>query len=276
MRRRSRRHAPFWRRSTRSACSARLRRTSRLPEWTRDPRRRRPKRSCKSKDLRLLAHLATAVLRTDGLPAFAETLTIASRWLELYWRDTYPRIDEDAIFRRNALNCFADPIAVIDGVRRAPLVSSPQHGTYSLRDVEIAGAVSCRPTMARRRLSRRRVDAAFAAASHDDLARLQGSVAGALAALARIDTRMSEGGVNASPGFAPLRLAAREDRPVAAKAPGAGRRQRRRGGGRRRRRGAGRGHGGGGRDQVARRTPSGRSRPWPTSSVAPSRRVRSR
>src|SRR5437867_3175418 len=63
---------------------------------------------CRSRDLRLLAYLGSALLRTDGLPAFAETLTIASQWLETYWRETYPRIDEDAILRRNALNCFAD------------------------------------------------------------------------------------------------------------------------------------------------------------------------
>ena len=42
----------------------------------------------KSKDLRLLAHLGTAVLRTDGLPAFAETLKVAAQWLETYWSET--------------------------------------------------------------------------------------------------------------------------------------------------------------------------------------------
>ena len=72
----------------------------------------------KSKDLRLLAHLGTALLRTDGLPAFAETLNVASQWLETHWSQIYPLVDEDAILRRNALNCFADPMAVVDGLRR--------------------------------------------------------------------------------------------------------------------------------------------------------------
>jgi type VI secretion system protein ImpA len=39
----------------------------------------------KSKDLRLLAYLGTAALRTDGLPAFVDTLKAASEWLNTYW-----------------------------------------------------------------------------------------------------------------------------------------------------------------------------------------------
>src|ERR1051325_7578211 len=39
----------------------------------------------RSKDLRLLAHLGTALLRTDGLPAFSDTLAVASNWLTQYW-----------------------------------------------------------------------------------------------------------------------------------------------------------------------------------------------
>ena len=37
----------------------------------------------KSKDLRLLAYLGTALLRTDGLPSFATVLTTATTWLEI-------------------------------------------------------------------------------------------------------------------------------------------------------------------------------------------------
>ena len=51
-----------------------------VPEWS-TIASRATEALCKSKDLRLLAYLGSAVLRTDGLPAFAETLTIASAWL---------------------------------------------------------------------------------------------------------------------------------------------------------------------------------------------------
>src|SRR5262245_11285852 len=92
----------------------------------------------KSKDLRLLAHLGAALLRTDGLPAFTATLNAASQWLESYWTQVYPLVDEDAIVRRSALNNFADPMAILDRLRRTPLVSSRQHGKFSLRDIDIA------------------------------------------------------------------------------------------------------------------------------------------
>jgi type VI secretion system protein ImpA len=145
----------------------------------------------KSKDLRLLAHLGTALLRTDGLPAFSETLMVASRWLTTYWAETYPLVDEDAILRRNALNCFADPMAVVDGVRRAPLVRDRQHGTFSLREID--GDVRPDPGQ---------VDAAFGAMPLDELMALQQSVVSARQALQTIDAKMrEESGAEAAPAF---------------------------------------------------------------------------
>src|SRR5262245_22944167 len=100
----------------------------------------------KTKDLRVLSYLATAFLRTNGLPEFTQTLTVASKWLEAYWQEVYPLIDEDLITRRNALNCFADPMAVVDRVWRVPLVTSKQHRRWSLRDLDIiAGRVQPGP-----------------------------------------------------------------------------------------------------------------------------------
>ncbi len=147
---------------------------------------------CRSKDLRLLAHLGCALLRTDGLDAFTGTLEIAAAWLDDFWDDAYPQIDDDAILRRNALNAFADPIAVLDGVRRLPLASSRQHGTFSLRDIESAMDAAPR-------------DRAFAAMSRQDVSSLQQAVVRALGALKRIEVRMREGaGADAAPAFDPL------------------------------------------------------------------------
>jgi type VI secretion system protein ImpA len=153
----------------------------------------------KSKDLRLLAHLASAVLRTDGLPAFAETLTVAAEWLGRYWNQVYPLVDEDAILRRSALNCFADQMAVIDGLRRTPLVDSRQHGRFSLRDFDVASG-QLQPAPAEVRPDEARINAAFAAMPLEDLTRMQHSAAAALAALQRIDSLMRDGG---GPGAAP-------------------------------------------------------------------------
>jgi type VI secretion system protein ImpA len=153
----------------------------------------------KSKDLRLLAHLASAVLRTDGLPAFAETLAIAAEWLARYWNQVYPLVDEDPILRRSALNCFADQMAIVDGVRRTPLVDNRQHGRYSLRDFDIASG-QLQPGPAESRPDEARINAAFAAMPLEELTRMQQSAAGALAALQRIESLMRDGG---GPGAAP-------------------------------------------------------------------------
>jgi type VI secretion system protein ImpA len=91
----------------------------------------------KSKDFRLLTHLASAVLRTDGFTAFVETLTVGARWLELWIDAVYPLVDEDGILRRSSLNGFADRMAMVDGVRRAPVLAHRQLGSVSIRDIEI-------------------------------------------------------------------------------------------------------------------------------------------
>lgn len=155
----------------------------------------------KSKDLRLLAHLGTALLRTDGLSAFNETLKVASHWLEAYWAETYPRVDEDAIVRRSALNCFADQIAVIDGLRRAPLVNDRVMGRFSLRDIEIATGVITAAD-GEPKPDEALIKAAFAAMPLEELQALGHSVSSASAAIKSIDARMrSDGGTEGAPSF---------------------------------------------------------------------------
>jgi len=157
-----------------------------------------------SKDLRLLAHLGTALLRTDGFPSFAETLKVASSWLESYWAQVYPLVEEDGIFRRNALNCLADPVAVVDGLRRVPLVSSRQHGRFSLRDIDIAAGVVT-PTDSEPRPDNAQIGAAFGAMPIADLQGLLAQASGALESVLAIDAAMRrEVGVEAAPSFDPL------------------------------------------------------------------------
>jgi type VI secretion system protein ImpA len=154
-----------------------------------------------SKDLRLLAHLGAASLRLEGIPAFVETLTVASSWLQSYWKQVYPLVDEDAIFRQNALNCFADPVAVIDGLRRAPLVSHRQHGRFSVRDLDIAAGQTA-PSRDEARPDEAQINAAFAATSIDELKSLQSTLDGALTAVGAIGGAMSDAaGSELAPNF---------------------------------------------------------------------------
>jgi type VI secretion system protein ImpA len=158
----------------------------------------------RSKDLRLLVYLGAASLRTDGVGPFSRTLEVAAHWLQSYWAQTYPLIDEDAMLRRNALNCFADPMAVVEAVRRTPLVRSRQHGTFSLRDIDVATGQTP-PAPGETPADVQRIDAAFSDTPLDQLEALQQSVASALSSLKAIDATMSEqGGPEAQPEFGPL------------------------------------------------------------------------
>jgi type VI secretion system protein ImpA len=173
------------------------------PQWA-EIRAKSLEALARSKDIRLLAHLGTALLRTDGLGAFAETLVVASGWLQTYWAGIHPQVDEDAILRRNALNYFADPMAVIDGVRRAPLVRSRQHGTVTLRDIDIATG-QIQPGEKDLRRDESQINAAFSEMPLEELQQLQQRVADALAAVQRIDATMSErAGAESVPDLAPL------------------------------------------------------------------------
>ena len=173
------------------------------PQWG-DIKNRAIEALAKSKDLRVLAFLGSAVLRTDGFPAFSDTLNVAARWLDMYWSQIHPVVSEDAILRRNALNCFADPMGVVDGLRRLPLVTSRVHGTFSLRDLDIAsGQVAAKDGDPRP--SEDQINAAFAEMPLEELAALHESMVQAQAALKSIDNHMREAaGSEATPQFDPL------------------------------------------------------------------------
>ena len=173
------------------------------PEWV-EIRDKALEALARSKDLRLLATLGTALLRTDGVPAFSDTLNVAAHWLDTFWSQAYPLVDEDAVLRRNALNCFADPMAVVDALRRVPLVRSRQHGTLSLRSVDIA-THQLAPEKEEAQVDEKQVTAAFGSMPIAELAHLHESVANAGAALKKIDTKMRDAaGTEATPSFEAL------------------------------------------------------------------------
>jgi len=157
-----------------------------------------------SKDFRLLAHFGAAVLRTEGLPAFLDTLSVAAHWLNEYWPQVYPLVDDDAILRKNAINSFADRMAIVDGVRRLPILRHAVLGTFTLRDFEIATGQVAKPE-GEEVPEESAIRAVLAASPAADLTALQSSVIAALEALKAIETKMrEEGGSEAAPTFDPL------------------------------------------------------------------------
>jgi type VI secretion system protein ImpA len=155
-----------------------------------------------SKDYRLLGHLAAAALRVDSLPAFCSIVKAAAQWLETHWDAVHPRLDDDAIMRKNALNCLADRMAIVDALRRQPLVTNPQLGSYSLRDYEIATGQFTPPESEAKTVSESEINAAFTAASAEELIAMRDELQAAIAAVKAIDAKMrNEGGSEAAPAL---------------------------------------------------------------------------
>ena len=169
------------------------------PDW-REIREKSVQALAQSKDFRLLAHLAASDIRLQGgLPALVGLLDVAAQWIDQYWDGVYPPIDDDAIFRRNALNSFADRFAIVDALRRLPLVSHPQLGKASLRDIEGAGEASAEADGASGGVQ---VAGIFASADTADLTTLRQQAKAAIASLKLIDIRMRDaGGSEAAPDF---------------------------------------------------------------------------
>jgi type VI secretion system protein ImpA len=180
--------------------------TTALPqvEW-RDIKDRSVEALGKSKDLRLLAHYAAASLRVDGWPGFLGALTAASGWVKDHWEQVYPRITDDAILRKNALNCFADRMAILDGVRRTPFVVNRQIGAYSLRDLDIALGQQAPTDADTTPATQEQISAAMTAAPVEELQSFDAALAPAIDGLKSIDAAMrNSGGSAAAPDFDPL------------------------------------------------------------------------
>jgi type VI secretion system protein ImpA len=159
----------------------------------------------KSKDFRLLAHLSSAVIRTDGIATFVETLSVGARWLEQWVDAVFPLIDEDGILRRSALNGFADRMAVVDGVRRAPLLTHRQLGSVSIRDIEIVTGHLIPAEGETGTVTEAQLEGLFAATPVEELRALRDQLNEAVTSLKSMEQAVSvRSGAQAAPDFSTL------------------------------------------------------------------------
>lgn len=155
-----------------------------------------------SKDLRVLAHFGAAQLWLGGLVPFCETLRIAAGWLGTWSDAVYPRVDEDIHFRTNALNNFNDRLAIVDALRRTPLISTRSTGAISLRHIELASGALPASKQDGVPVKEGEINAAFGAAPLAEMRVQAVAVKQALDSLTQIDTQMfAAGGVEATPNF---------------------------------------------------------------------------
>ncbi len=158
-----------------------------------------------SKDFRLLTHLGCAVIRTGGLAEFAPILEAGAQWLQTWWAEVYPRVDDDAILRKNALNGFADRMAIVDGLRRAPLLRHRLLGSFSIRDIEIANGQAQPAEGETQTLDLTQLNAVLTDTDLEELKALHTRFKVSLASLQSIEAAMRDhGGSEASPDFALL------------------------------------------------------------------------
>jgi type VI secretion system protein ImpA len=96
----------------------------------------------RTRDLRVLVHLAVARLHLNGLPAYVDLLVAAHTLLETRWDTVHPQLDpeddNDPTLRANALLRFGHPTLVLKVLRTLPLAGTPRTGQFSWRDVAIA------------------------------------------------------------------------------------------------------------------------------------------
>lgn len=111
------------------------------PDW-KEVKRKALSLFKRSKDMRVTAHLARAVLKLDGLPDFADALKLMRGLVEQYWDTVQPQLDpedgNDPTFRVNTLASLCDSETTLSLLRNAPLVRSRQLGIFSLHDIQRA------------------------------------------------------------------------------------------------------------------------------------------
>ena len=96
----------------------------------------------RTKDMRVLTHLARAKLNMEGLIAFQQAIHLLRQYLETFWDSVHPELDhddnDDPTYRTNTLISYCDEDAILKELKDAPIVSSRAVGQFSLRDVQRA------------------------------------------------------------------------------------------------------------------------------------------
>jgi type VI secretion system protein ImpA len=111
------------------------------PNWL-DVRRLGMDLAERTRDLRVACTLALGLLKTEGLPAFAEGLALVRGYLERLWPTLHPQLDpednNDPTVRVNTVSSLTDKVTTVDSLRATPMVESRLLGRFSLQDIEIS------------------------------------------------------------------------------------------------------------------------------------------
>ena len=134
----------------------------------------------RTRDLRVMVLLAMTRLNLTGLPAFAEVVGQIRQQVEERWDTVHPQLDpeddNDPTLRANALFRLQDPSWVMRVLRDIPLVTTPQTGPVSWRDISIfEGTIEVEEGVEKR--TEAFIRGAFGKANAERFAALSGGVA---------------------------------------------------------------------------------------------------
>lgn len=96
----------------------------------------------RTRDLRLAALLTRSLLATDGFSGLRDGLALIAGYIKDFWESVHPQLSpadgNDPTIRVTAMLSLCDVEATLYWVDRAALVSHPQAGAFSKRDIDIA------------------------------------------------------------------------------------------------------------------------------------------
>jgi type VI secretion system protein ImpA len=100
----------------------------------------------RTRDLRVLGHLAVAELHLSGLAGFVGVLAMIRQLLESRWGLVHPQLDpeddNDPTLRANALLQLKEPVRVLRVIRDMPIAMSRRDGPVSWRTIGLStGAI---------------------------------------------------------------------------------------------------------------------------------------
>ncbi|MER2526587.1 MAG: type VI secretion system protein TssA [Candidatus Competibacter denitrificans] len=177
----------------------------------------------RTRDLRVAVYLARASLHADGLPGFADGLSLVQGLLERFWEGVHPQLDpddgNDPMLRVNTIVALCDPETTLRGLRETPLVSTRAFGRLNLRDIQVASGalIPVGSNDQEGGPTRAAVDGAFQEADLEALQATAGTVTAAIERTQRIEAVLTEQvGVSQAPDMSALTDVLREMRQVLA------------------------------------------------------------
>jgi type VI secretion system protein ImpA len=178
------------------------------PDW-RELKKQSLQILAKSKDLRAAVYLTRALIHTDGFTGLAEGLALIKGLLDNFWESVHPQLDpddnNDPTIRINTLINICDPFDYLSGINKVPVVVSTVMGSFSYRDIQIAGGTLQATESDPQELSLEQVDAAFREATDKQNQNTLTQINSAAESVEAIEIRLNElVGIDQSPDLSAI------------------------------------------------------------------------